>query len=298
MENKILITIAISTLLLINTVTAEELPNPGILPDHPFYPVKTFFERVRLWLTFDPEARARFHAFLAEQRLAELNATLAQGKWQYAERLRYEYERELGEVDDETNRTFGLGRNATVLLEHVCNVTYKHIAVLERVLSKAPEAARLGLERAINASIRGHEKCLERVEELLNRTNETLSRRSCTSDEDCTGLNVWCPLRLDRELRCFIPPNRTTGICMCLPTWNRTRMNCSDDAECRGLICPMVLGNDTPICLSGFCICGAKWQIRNRTEWRERFGEELDNITEAIQARIRERVEAEIRRKG
>jgi hypothetical protein len=163
---KALVSIAVLAILLVSSAIAEELPNPGILPDHPLYPVKTFLEKVRLWLTFDPEARARFHAFLAEQRLAELNATLAQGKYQHALRLREEYERELNESESETEKAFGLGRNATALLEHVCDMTYKHIAVLERVLSRAPEAARPGLERAINASIHGHEKCLERVEKI------------------------------------------------------------------------------------------------------------------------------------
>ena len=288
---KALVSIAVLAIFLANMVFAEELPSPGILPDHPLYPVKTFFEKVRLWLTFDPVARARFHAFLAEQRLAELNATLSQGKYQHALRLREEYERELSESENEREKAFGLGRNATVLLEHVCNMTYKHITVLQRVLSRAPEAARPGLERAINASIRGHERCLEKVEEILNKTNENLKKRSCMSDYDCLNIDVWCPLKLGRELRCFIPENKTTGICICLPKWNRTRINCTDDSECKGLICPGVLGNDTPVCLNEKCVCGARWEIRNRTELRERFGEE---VREEIIERIKERV-AEIR---
>jgi hypothetical protein len=76
-----------------------------------------------------------------------------------------------------------------------------------------------------------------------------------------------------------------------------TRINCTDDSECRDLVCPAILGNDTAICLNGRCVCGARWQIRNRTELRERFREEL---REEIIERIRERVEAEarIRRKS
>jgi hypothetical protein len=86
---------------------------------------------------------------------------------------------------------------------------------------------------------------------------------------------------------------------MCLPRWNRTRINCTDDSECRGLVCPAILGNDTAICLNGRCVCGARWQIMNRTElkerFREEFREEFTNRTEEIIERIRERVEAEIR---
>lgn len=299
LKTEIALASILSLMLLISLAAAkDELPKPNILPDHPLYPVKTFFERVRLWLTFDPEAKARFHAYLAEQRLAEMNEMVVRGKYQYIYRLREEYEKELEETENEANKTFGLGKNATALLEHVCNVTYKHILVLERVLSKAPEAAREGLERAINASIKGHMKCLERVEKLLNKTNESLGKRLCVSDEECEALKEWCPLVFGFKTSCLMIPNRTTGICRCIPAWNRTWSNCTDDSECRNLPCPRILGNDTSVCLNGRCICGAKWQLRNRTEWRERFEWEFSNTTFRIQERIRERFEAEIRKKG
>lgn len=296
--NKVLITIAISVILLVSTAKAEELPSPRILPDHPFYPVKTFLEKVRLWLTFDSEAKARFRIFLAEQRLAELNAMIAKNKWQYVEKLKEEYEKEVNETEKETNKTFGLGRNATTLLEHICNETYKHITVLERILSKVPEAARPGLERAIEASIRGHEKCLERMEKLLNATNYMLRERVCTSDSECINLSIWCPMQLNFKLHCFIPENKTKGVCVCGLPWEKKKINCTDDSECFELVCPMIIGNDTPVCLNGRCTCGAKWQIRNRSEWEKRFREEFTNITWDIQEKIRERVEREIRKRG
>lgn len=275
-------------------VTAQELPDPGILPDHPFYPFKTFLERVRLWLTFDPEARVRFHAFLAEQRLAEMNAMMYKRKFEFVQKLQEEYERELNEVESETGKT--IRGNTTAVLEHVCNMTYKHITILERVMSKSPEAARFGLERAMNASMKGHLRCLERVEESLNKTREFAKMRNCTTDADCVNLSAWCPTRLGYELTCLIPPNKTAGTCVCRPIWNKTRINCTTDSECVGLICPMLVGNDTPICVEGKCVCGAKWQIRERKEWERRFGEELTNTTMGIQEKIRERYEARIRK--
>lgn len=285
----------LSTIITISAF-AEELPNPGILPDHPLYPFKNFLEKIRLWLTFDPEARVRFRAFLAEQRLAEINAMMQKRKFEFVQKLVEDYERELNEMENETERTSNFEKNKTAILEHVCNTTYKHIAVLERVLSRSPEAARFGLERAINASMKGHLRCLERVEEFLNKTREFLEKRSCTSDADCADLPVWCPSELEHELSCLIPPNKTIGICVCRPIWNRTRINCSSDAECVKLVCPMLVGNDTPICVEGRCVCGAKWQIRERKEWEKRFGEEFTNVTKDIQERIRERFEARVRR--
>jgi len=278
--------------LLSKLVVAEELPSPGLLPDNPFYPVKTFFEKVRLWLTFDSEARARFHAFLAEQRLSELNETIRIGKLEHVEKLKEDYESEVNETEIEMNRTFNLGRNVTALAEHVCNVTYKHIIVLERVLEGAPEPARKGIEGAINASIKGHENCLNRLERVLNETNETAKRFSCASDAECVNLTIKCPASLGYQITCFIPENRTIGFCRCQVEWERRAMNCTDDSECKGIFCPMVVGNDTPVCLNNMCVCGAKWQLRNRTEWKERFGEEYSSMAEEVQEMVRQRIEA------
>jgi len=36
----------------------------------------------------------------------------------------------------------------------------------------------------------------------------------------------------------------------------RTLRNCKVDADCISIICPMVIGRDTPTCVEGVCICG------------------------------------------
>lgn len=291
MKKKLLMAVAISAMILVNAAIAEELPNPGILPDSPFYPVKRFVENVKLWFTFDPEAKANFQSFLADERLAELNETIAKGQYQYVQGIENDYENNINETGTEMNRTFGLGRNATALAEHVCNMTYKHIDVLQRVLERAPESARKGLERAMNASINGHENCLGRLEESLNETNETLRRFGCTSDAACAELNIRCPASLGYQTGCFIPENRTVGFCRCIASWKKNVVNCTDDSDCNGIVCPMVVGNDTAVCLNNTCACGGRWQLINATEWRERFGEEYTNITEHVEEITRSQME-------
>ena len=55
------------------------------------------------------------------------------------------------------------------------------------------------------------------------------------------------------------------------------------------MICPMVIGHDTPICKEGRCICGSRWEITNQTEWRERFNQTFSNETQTILRKIKER---------
>ncbi len=277
------ILISLTILLIASEAFAEELPNPGILPDHPFYPFKRLFESLRLWLTFDEEARARLHAFIAEQRLAELKAMIEKGKFEYVERLKDDYEKEMENLEGETNRiygramTIGFGRNVALLTEHTCNVTYKHIKVLQNILERAPEQAREGLERAINASIKGHLKCIERIGGILDDTEKRIRKFNCTRDEDCVNLGLRCPEIFYRigegsffRVGCFIPPNRTEGFCRCLP---RERLNCNTDFDCRDLICPMILGM-APICWNNKCRCGPPWEFNITKRW----GEGLEDI--------------------
>lgn len=288
--NKLLI-VGLMILLFSSPVMAQGPVKPWLLPDNPFYPLQRAIERIQLMLTFDPEDKARLHLQFAERRLAELNETLAKNQTRYVEKLKIDYDDEINETENEMNRTIGLGRNVTALAEHVCNMTYKHILVLQKVLAKAPEPAKIGIERAINASVRGHENCLGRLEKILNETNETVRKFNCTVDAECLNLTVKCPAALGYQISCFIPENRTVGFCRCQATWKKHVINCTDDAGCRGLVCPMVVGNDTAICLNNKCVCGARWQLTNRTEWRERFGEEWTNQTGQIQQQIRMHIE-------
>lgn len=238
----VLSVLVLSILILSMPVMAEGLGSPTVLPGNPIYSVKIFFEKVRMVFTFGSDAKAKLHASLAEQRLAELNATIEKGKLQYVERLKTDYEKEINESEKILNRTEGLGRNATALTEFICNMTYKHISVLEGVWDKAPEQAKPIIERVINASIERQENCTERL------------------------LAIW---------------NKTIG--------EVRKVNCTADVDCRKLVCPMAIGYDTPICDDGKCRCGGKWEIINKTEWKERFKEELTNQTQKVLEKIRQR---------
>lgn len=47
-----------------------ELPSPGILPGHVFYPIKMLRDRVLEWLTFDPSDKAELLVLYADKRMA------------------------------------------------------------------------------------------------------------------------------------------------------------------------------------------------------------------------------------
>jgi len=150
--------------------TNDNLPPAGILPDNPFYGFKGFFEGLQLFLTFNPEGKANLHLQFAEQRLAELNQSIAENKLQNVQSLEKNYENELQGASRETNNTQALGRNATALAEHVAEETFKHTLVLEDLLNKVPAQAKVHIENAINTSEKGHDEAVQSILESRNVT--------------------------------------------------------------------------------------------------------------------------------
>jgi len=146
------------------------LPAAGMLPDNPFYGFGKFFEQLQLFLTFNSEGKAQLHLQFAEKRLAELNESIAEGKNQNIPSLETDYENELDDAQSEVNATQALGRNATALAEHVAEETFKHTLVLEDLLDKVPEQARVHIENALNKSEEGHDEAVGSIFESRNVT--------------------------------------------------------------------------------------------------------------------------------
>lgn len=226
-------------------------------------------ESARLWMEF------------ADKRLKLARKKAERGEIEELEDLIKEYETESTKSYNLTKRF----ENITALAEHICSMIYKHIEVLEGVYEEVPDEAKPVIERVINQMLERHENCTERMIARLNRTQRRLKRFTCKTNEDCINLTERCPA-VGYEPTCITPPNRTEGFCTCLPVWRR-RINCTTDADCENLVCPQIIGHDTPICREGRCTCGAKWEL-NRTEWGKRFRERWTNQTKERLEKVRE----------
>lgn len=112
------------------------LPYPGILPDHPLYWLKMIRDRVRLWLTREPLARAERLLLYADKRLGagwalidgekvDLGVTTLTKAEKYLERAMV------------TARSLGEGTEATRFKEKLDKATAKHKEVLRDLMNKA-----------------------------------------------------------------------------------------------------------------------------------------------------------------
>lgn len=179
-----------------------------------------------------PERAAQLSAEFAEKRMIRAKEMFEVGKHEQAQRMLRRYNESMEEVEDAMKVAEKRGLNVTELAEHVGNMTYKHVEVLEALLKKVPEQAKPHIEHAINVSIRGHETSVNRTQMRIRRVIGEIVKTSCERD-----------------------------------------------ADCRALICPQVIGSDTPVCKDGKCWCGSKRQS-DVSEWQELFNETPTNITQ------------------
>lgn len=129
-----------------------DLPAPGLLPDSPFYFIKTITRGISGWFIFGDEANLRRHLALAEEKLAEAHALADKGRYELMARAAEAYKR-LSAKAEERLEKLGADKNKKEVFEKarkdLSDTLGKHLVVLERVLEKAPEAAKSGLENAI-----------------------------------------------------------------------------------------------------------------------------------------------------
>lgn len=153
--------LAVSTI----PVTAQEgLPNPGITPDNWLYGLDRAIERLQLvFASTDDKARIRFEQ--AQERLSEAKVMADKGKHDLAKRMIEDYVEAL-------NESMRFGEEIANLAKKrefeslIARATQIHLDVLSEVYEKVPEQAKEAIQRAMEQSIRGHQKALE----VLNKT--------------------------------------------------------------------------------------------------------------------------------
>lgn len=176
MIKKITIGVLLVSFLMIGLVQSQtnDLPDPGILPDSPFYFLKSWSEGIGTLLTFGEGKRAERSFNLSERRLSEVKALAEKERGDIAERIIDKYEEQLNSAIQKAEKAKEKGKDMDDLLERISERTLKHQEVLADVYEKVSEEAKEAIERAMKNGMRGHEEALravsqERSEEIMER---------------------------------------------------------------------------------------------------------------------------------
>ena len=146
--------ILVTSLLFGGTAYAqeEELPDPGITPDSPFYFLDTLGKKLGLMFTFGDEAKAQKALEYAEERLAEANAMALKNKLKEMTQAAGEYDQFMAIVNERLQATVQQNASANIS-EKVALATARHLAVLDRVRDRVPEEGKEALSRARERSL-------------------------------------------------------------------------------------------------------------------------------------------------
>lgn len=145
------------------TEAPTETEDPGILPDSPFYFLKTVWEKIQEFLTLDPLKKAELHLRFAQRRLEETQKMCEKGKCGIAEKWLERFQEKIEIATRSAERAQEAGRDVTALVEKLQENLARQQAVLDRVIEKAPEPAKGALLKAKENSARGINQAIESI---------------------------------------------------------------------------------------------------------------------------------------
>ena len=153
----------------------EELPDPGVTPDSPFYFFDNWGKKIGMFFAFGPEAKAQKALEYAEERLAEARAMAIRNKIREMEQAANGYDEFLAVVIERAEEARQRGASDNIS-EKVALATKKHLDVLDRVketIPKQTEESREAIVQAREASINGQQNALRVLaRERLERATE------------------------------------------------------------------------------------------------------------------------------
>ncbi len=177
MFKKIILSLLIFSFLGIVQAQAN-LPEPGMLPGHALYFLKSWTENIGTAFTFGEANKAERFFNLAEKRLAEVKALTEQERTELAERGMERYEEQMQLALQRAEQAKEKGISVDKVLSRVSEATLRHQGVLADVYEKVPEQAKEAIERAIQASRQGHEQALQAIsEENIERVKQEIQER-------------------------------------------------------------------------------------------------------------------------
>jgi len=164
------------------TLTQIEAETGGIGPDNPLYIFDTAFDKLQLWLTWNPEAKARLAIKIAEERLMEAKEMAKKNKTKEAEIAVAGYEEMLNETeraleaipeDGSAEISEGAAKKVAGIQAELQNLTLKALVVIQhvsqKVIAKAPEEAKPALQRAFERVTQHLQKVEQRMQEKRER---------------------------------------------------------------------------------------------------------------------------------
>ena len=113
----------------------------------------------------DPETATEINLKAAEARLNRAKAKAEAGEIEDAEEAITEFENQHKFGEEISQIAQGLGKDTTTVEQLVGRATAIHLEILAEVYERVPEQAKPAIEKAMETSVKGHEKAVESLQE-------------------------------------------------------------------------------------------------------------------------------------
>lgn len=150
--------------VLIGLGAAATLPAVAVAPNHPLYDTKTTVEEQVEELAPNETAEVRAKLEHAGKRANETSVMADENETELANDTANAYAEEMQEINDLGERVSDLAQEQKID-ELVAIATTHHAEVLGKVYERVPEEAKSAISRAINASVKGHNRAVDAMEQ-------------------------------------------------------------------------------------------------------------------------------------
>jgi len=145
-------------------ISINEVSDPGLLPDSPFYFLKGLGRATGMFFTFDPVKKAELELRFANEDALAVEKLCDKGECELAEKHCEKFQERFQRVIQRMEKAKQKGKDIETLTEKLKENHLRQQQVLASVLEKAPEQAREGILKAIENSGVGCENAVERIQ--------------------------------------------------------------------------------------------------------------------------------------
>lgn len=163
--------------------------NPTLLPDSPFYFLKTWWEGIQELLTTNPVSKADLYLKLANKRMVEAEKLMEKGKVDLAKKLINQYQERLEKAIQKTEEAKGEGKDVSEIVAKLTANSVRQQEVLAKVYDKVPEQAKDTILNAMEKSVRGLSNAIQNVQgidkkqEFKEKVKDAIEKSGSTGQE-------------------------------------------------------------------------------------------------------------------
>lgn len=191
MKKLLFIVVCIAVVLCVNVLTAGAQNNnantvvtninadvnngveAGILPDSPFYFLKSLWEKVRETFTLRSEAKLQYMEKLGEKRAVEAEKMIEKGNPEKAQKVMDKYNQRLEKMKNFIDKKGEkLDKKLESAEQRIKNRFEHRNQILQKVMDKAPDKAKAGLQRALDNSKNQLQKLELKIKEKIQKRDQ------------------------------------------------------------------------------------------------------------------------------